>query len=193
MDLGCTPRELPLLVHASEVESGLRDRIAEMESIAMAAEEAMRHAEHPLEVPSYMLPTVSSAGKAANRHGAESGAALEPEGMPSSVSPGHGRQAVHELHAMHRHENGMLQEQLDQARVEADTMERSLRDLRFDSLSQQRELRIKLAESRLGIAAVVDKAQRKEQSWRGKMGEMAGHERSLQKVSGKALQQGGGP
>jgi len=68
---------------------------------------------------------------------------------------------------MHRHENGMLQEQLDQARVEADTMERSLRDLRlnFDSLSQERELRIKLAESRLGIAAVVDKAQRKEQSW----------------------------
>ena len=68
---------------------------------------------------------------------------------------------------MHRHENGMLQEQLDQARVEADTMERSLRDLRlnFDSLSQERELRIKLAESRLGIAAVVDKAQRKGQSW----------------------------
>ena len=66
---------------------------------------------------------------------------------------------------MHRHENGMLQEQLDQARVEADTMERSLRDLRLDSLSQERELRIKLAESRLGIAAVVDKAQRKEQSW----------------------------
>jgi len=63
MDLGCTPRELPLLVHASEVESGLRDRIAEMESIAMAAEEAMRHAEHPLEVPSYMLPTVARQGR----------------------------------------------------------------------------------------------------------------------------------